>query len=403
MRLLFLTETMPFPLDSGGRIKTYHTLRVLSRCHDVHCHTFIRDDAQLRFRADVAACCRSLTIYRKPRSRLTEAKCALRSYVAGQPFLVRRHFDRSTLSHLQASCRRRRFDAVYCDHLSMLEYGRRLALPIIVDAHNVEFEIIRRHAAGMGASPSRAIAEVEWRLLRRYEHSMYRRCRLIYGVSDVDARTIRALAGDGVAVEVVPISIGAAALTVQSPLTSKHELLFVGGLHWPPNREAVSFFIERILPLVRERVPAAHLTVVGRNPGSVRAGPWNDCVTFTDHVTSVEPFFQRSRVMVVPLRAGSGMRVKILEALARGVPTVTTSVGCEGIEAVPGRHLLVGDDPETFAAQVVRALTDDVLAARLAANGRALVMAKYDESVVGARILSALKILERVTPPLPRS
>jgi glycosyltransferase involved in cell wall biosynthesis len=395
MRLLFLTETIPFPLDSGGRIKTYHTLRTLSREHEVYCHTFVRNDSQLRHQQHLAAFCRSLTIHHKPRSNIREAGCVVGGYIRGKPFLVWRHFDDRAFEQIELACRRDVFDAVYCDHLSMFEYGRRLRLPIALDAHNVEFEIVRRHAATLRLSPLRLLAELEWRQLRRYERAAYPRCRLVYTVSDVDAREIRSLGGAGFDISIVPISIDATALPQWSPITSRPEILFVGGLHWPPNADAVSFFIDRVLPRITAAVPDVHLTVVGRNDGHFRVQCTPPNVTFAGHVDTVEPYFQQSRVMVVPLRVGSGMRVKILDALARGLPIVATSIGCEGIEVVPGKHLLTADDPVAFASHVVRLINDDALTAAISANGRSLAVTKYDEAVIGRQTLEALKAVSR--------
>ncbi len=396
MRLLFLTETIPFPLDSGGRIKTYHTLRALSQEHEVHCHAFIREEAQRRFEPELASCCRSITLHTRGRSRLGEARALLEGYITGTPFLVQRHFDRGVFARLKAIVSESPFDAVYCDHLSMLEYGRRLGLPIVYDAHNVEFEIIKRHAATLGMLPLRAFAEVEWRMLRRYEQALFPTCGLIYSVSDVDARTIRSFGG-GVPVAVVPISVDAQSAVQAMPVRAGHELLFVGGLHWPPNADAVGYFIEDIFPLVKSRLPGVHLTVVGRTDEQIqRRLQAGGGVTFVGHVPDVEPYFGRSRAMVVPLRSGSGMRVKILEALARGMPTVTTSIGCEGIGAVPGRHILVADTPSDFAAQVVRLLTDDALSAALSASSRELARSTYDQSVVGRQTLAALDAFWRL-------
>jgi polysaccharide biosynthesis protein PslH len=399
MRLLLLTETIPFPLDTGGRIKTYHTLRILSREHEVHCHAFIREEKQRGFEQDLKSCCHSITLHMKARSPLSEAWSLATGYATGTPFLVRRHFDRGVFAELRTLVRRDAFDAVYCDHLSMLEYGRRLNLPIIFDAHNVEFEIIRRHAATLPASAMRAFAEVEWRMLRRYERALYPRCSLIYSVSDVDAQSIRGLSGIRVPVAVVPISVDVQGVARAMPTDVGRELLFVGGLHWPPNADAVSYFIEDILPLVRSQLPDVHLTVVGRTDETLQrrlrtAGG----VTFAGHVPDVEPFFRRSRAMIVPLRSGSGMRVKILDALARGMPTVTTSVGCEGIDATSGTHLLIADTPVAFAAEVVRLLTDDDLAASLSTRSRELAQSKYDESVVGRQTLAALNRHWRLCP-----
>lgn len=399
MRLLFLTETVPFPLDAGGRIKTYHTLRILSREHEVHCHAFIRDEGQRRYERDLSSSCHRLTLHLKPRSRVGEVCSLLIGYGTGTPFLVRRHFDRAVFAELKSQIEQHRFDAIYCDHLSMLEYGRRLGLPIIHDAHNVEFEIIRRHAATLRFSAMRGFAALEWRMLRRYERAQYRRCALIYSVSDIDAQAIRRLSGDRNTVAVVPISVDAEGVAPASPIDAGHELLFVGGLHWPPNADAVGHFIDEILPIVRSRLPNTRLTVVGRTDARVQHRLRTlGGVTFAGHVADIEPFFRRSRAMVVPLRSGSGMRVKILDALARGMPTVTTSVGCEGIDATAGDHLLVADTPATFAAAVVRVLTDDELAMRLSRNSRELVQDKYDESVVGRQTLAALNRLWRLSP-----
>jgi glycosyltransferase involved in cell wall biosynthesis len=394
MRLLFLTETIPFPLDSGGRIKTYHTLRTLAREHAVHCHAFVRDESQRQFQRDLDGLCASLTLHSRPVSRLRELRAMASSYATGKPYLVLRHFDRDVFERLRTACARQPFDAVYCDHLSMFEYGRQLGLPIVLDAHNVEFEIVRRHARTLGFSPIRALAEVEWRKLRRYEQAAYPQCQLIYSVSEIDAQSIRML-GRGVApVAVVPISVNAGDVERQTPLPSAPELLFVGGLHWPPNADAVTFFIKEIFPEIVKAIPNVHLTVVGRSHESItdRVGH-PERITFAGHVRDIESYFSRCRVMVVPLRSGSGMRVKILDALARGVPTVTTSVGCEGIDAEPGKHLLVADTPSAFAAAVLRLLGEEDLAQSMSRGGRLLVMEKYDEAVVGRLTLAGLSSL----------
>jgi glycosyltransferase involved in cell wall biosynthesis len=394
MRLLFLTETIPFPLDSGGRIKTYHTLRALSREHDVHCHAFVREETQRQFHRDLAGHCASLTLHSRPPSRLRELRALVSSYTTGKPFLVVRHFDGDVLERLRTACSRQAFDAVYCDHLSMFEYGTKLGLPMVLDAHNVEFEIVRRHARTLGFSPLRLLAEVEWRMLRRYERMAYPQCQLIYSVSEIDAQSIRLLGRGFAPVAVVPISVKAADVERLAPLPSAPELLFVGGLHWPPNADAMIFFIKEIFPEIVRAVPHVHLTVVGRSFESIadRVGH-PERVTFAGHVRDIEPYFSRCRVMVVPLRSGSGMRVKILDALARGVPTVTTSVGCEGIDVEPGKHLLVADTPSSFAAAVVRVLGEEDLAQSMSKVGRLLVMERYDEAVVGRLTLTSLSSL----------
>ena len=123
-------------------------------------------------------------------------------------------------------------------------------------------------------------------------------------------------------------------------------------------------------------------------------------VQLTGWVPDIDPFVQASRVLVVPMRAGSGMRVKILDAMARGLPVVSTTVGCEGIGVVPGEHLLVADTPQAFAEAVIRVLDDDALAASLARNARALVLERYDVAPIRAAVLHAI---DEVGPTIARS
>jgi glycosyltransferase involved in cell wall biosynthesis len=185
--------------------------------------------------------------------------------------------------------------------------------------------------------------------------------------------------------------VDAAGTTPVSTLTQAPRLLFLGGLHWPPNADALVTFVRDTWPQVRAGRPDATLTSVGRDDhpsaAECRAAPG---VHLTGWVPEIDPFVQESRLLVVPMRAGSGMRVKVLEAMARGLPVVSTSVGCEGIGVVPGHHLLVADTPKTFADAVLRVLSDDTLAATLARNARALVLERYDIAAVRSAVLHAI-------------
>jgi glycosyltransferase involved in cell wall biosynthesis len=395
MRILFLTETIPFPLDSGGRIKTYHTLCSLATEHEIHCHAFIREEAQRRHAAELEKVCASLTLHLRPRGWQREIGALVLSVAKGVPFTVARHFDREVLGRIRDSCHAHRFDVAYYDHLSMLEYARHIALPAIHDAHNLEFELVRRYGATLGYASARPFVEREWRLVKTYERTRYAACDLVFAVSDRDARGIRALAGPAADVRVLPISVDARGMTPLGPRPAVPTLLFLGGLHWPPNADAIGYFVQEIWPLVRRETPDARIAVVGRDDAPVAdllrrtAG-----VHVTGYVEDVGPYFEQARALVVPLRSGGGMRVKILETLARGLPVVSTTIGYEGIDAVPGVHLLAADQPAAFAREVQRVFRDDALAGNLARHGRELALTRYDSEVVGAdlrRILAGFR------------
>ena len=391
MRILFLTETVPYPLDTGGRIKTFNTLRMLAGPHQVRLHAFIRDEAQRVHRGPLDALGVATTLHLLARSVPGEAWFALRSLV-GAPYSVSRHFDAAVYRRVAADAAAWRPDLVYCDHLSMAEYARRLDVPFVYDAHNVEFAILQRFAGTRPDPFTRAAAAIEWRRVRRYEAEVCRRSRLVFVVSDVDRQVLAALAGDDVHFVEVPIAVDAVHTAPMATLTREPRLLFLGGLHWPPNADALATFVRDMWPRVRAGRPDATLTSVGRDDNALaaecRAAPG---VHLTGWVPDIDPFVQASRMLVVPMRAGSGMRVKILDAMARGLPVVSTSVGCEGIAVVSGEHLLVADSAEAFAAAVLRVIADDDLAAALARQARALVLARYDVTAVRAAVLDALE------------
>ena len=153
----------------------------------------------------------------------------------------------------------------------------------------------------------------------------------------------------------------------------------------PPNANAAHFLATAVLPAVRQEIPDARLVIVGRDPGPdvlalARAGTG---VEVAANVSDVTPFYRDANVLAVPLQSGGGTRLKILEAFAAGVPVVSTPVGCEGIDAINGRHLAIADRGD-FATAVVRVLKTPQLASTLAQRARMLVRQQYDWSVVGA-------------------
>jgi glycosyltransferase involved in cell wall biosynthesis len=162
-------------------------------------------------------------------------------------------------------------------------------------------------------------------------------------------------------------------------------IVTLGTLHYPPNADGIRWFAMEVFPRISQEFPQATLTIIGKNPPQdflELAANQPARFTVTGYVPDLVPQLERAAVMVVPVRAGSGMRVRILEALAQGMPIVTTTIGLEGIDAVPGEDVLVADTVEDYATAVARLLIDSELQTRLAVNGRRLAENRYDWRVV---------------------
>jgi polysaccharide biosynthesis protein PslH len=304
----------------------------------------------------------------------------LKSFAAGQPFLVERDDSPEMRQTLRTLTKTSRFDAVHADQLTMAQFA--LDLPVnlkVLDAHNAVWSIVQR-AATREPRWRQPLAELEWRKLWAYEGRMCRAFDRMTVVSEDDRMALEDVAGGKFPSIVIPIAVDTNELAFTPRGPAARHVVSVATMFYPPNVEGIQWFIGEVFPRVRAGNAAVKFFAVGSRPPAAIAqlGQSVGGVEVTGYVADLEPILARSGVLVVPLRSGSGMRVKILEAFARGIPVVSTTIGVEGIEARPGEHLLVADNPKGFAEAVLSLLRDPVLAERVARAGRRLVEERYD-------------------------
>jgi glycosyltransferase involved in cell wall biosynthesis len=300
----------------------------------------------------------------------------------------RRAFERLMATH--------RFDRMVCDFLvPAINLPYSLPCPSILFTHNVEAEIWRRHAL---AAPvlRRVLYDQQWKRMRRFEGETLARFDRILAVSDTDRDTFRRLypASGAVPVSVVPTGVDTAyfaPVSEPAPGGSRSHLVFVGSMDWLPNEDAMLVFCRDVLPRIAAAVPDVTLSIVGRAPTArVRGLARDEAVDVTGRVDDVRPSLQAATVVIVPLRIGGGTRLKIFEAMAAGRAVVSTTVGAEGLEARPGRDLLVADGAEAFADAVVALLRDPARRLGIAQAGQRLVRERFDWSAVAGALEQAV-------------
>jgi glycosyltransferase involved in cell wall biosynthesis len=282
------------------------------------------------------------------------------------------------------------FDVIHADQLWMAPYtlaAARATLPsrtpprLVLDQHNA-VHLIPRRLMTSARNPWRRLG---WRreaaLMARYERQTCQAFDRVVTVTAEDARALAGLYPPGGAptFSVIPICVDTGLTHPQRRPQGSPNVLFMGGMHWPPNGDGVGWFAREILPAVLAGQPQARLLAVGRQPpDELWNGPSRESIEAPGYVHDPQPYWASSQVFVVPLRAGGGMRVKILDAWARGLPVVATTIGAEGLQYRSGEDILIADTPADFAAAVLAVLSDAPRANRLAAAGRATVEQYYD-------------------------
>ena len=398
MKILQLSARLPYPLTDGGAIGIYNIAKALAaEGHEVTFVSFPLDDPAMTAEAvrDMSRFCRvRLTALPLP-SRL---RTLVRTIFRGA-YPVERRMMPEMFRLLKALVEGETFDLVHLDHSHVGKYGLWLksefGLPIILRQHNFETLIYERFAKYEKSALKRIVARVHATRLRRIETIILRGVDAVAAITEEDVELMKAVAPDAKYC-VIPAGVDLAyfALTDQS-LVEKNSILWVGGLDWDPNKDAFSYFAREILPTIFEADRTIKFRAIGSCTDQVDESSLRSCglneIELLGRVEDIRPFLARSAVMVVPLRIGGGMRVKLLEFFAAGKAVVSTHVGAEGNQARDGVEVILRDNPLEFAVAVVELLRDHVIAQKLGRSARSLVEADYSWQKVGSSFTSLYK------------
>lgn len=381
--LLFISENLPYPPISGGRIVAWELLKVYSRYFEVRllsfCEVSEKTEAIPRPLLEVASAGVELVPIKlvASRHRLHHALLLLRGIFTRIPMRIRKFSSVDMRARVGASLRNRRPSLIHCNDIMTLQYAPS-DLPIVLVRHNDDSELSRRRA-GNAWGLLRWLLMREANNLRQWEENLSAP-ELVLALSAKEAETLRERA-PGRAFEVFPVPVAVRGLR---PLTSQPIVLSIGTLSWPGVSEGLLWFAEQ-WTRVRANVPDARWIVAGKDPGpQLRALERLPGVEVLGFVEDLPTLIRSARVAVVPLPFGAGIRIKLLELFAYGCPTVATRAGADGLMVESGRELLIADERTAFADAVTDLLRDDLLAARLRAAAQAYVEANHDPNRVAA-------------------
>jgi len=380
--LLFLAHRIPYPPDKGDKIRSWHVLRHLARTHDVHLGCFVDDPDDWRHEGILRELCGECLFlpFHPRRARIR----GLAAFVDGGPLTLRCYRDRRLADWVENLRRRRRIDRIYVFSSAMAQYvlddgaGRR-----VIDFVDVDSDKWRQYAANK-SGPAAWVYAREARRLLAYERRVARAFDASLFVSPAEAELFRALAPESAGrvqslANGVDIDFFSPEHAFDDPFGGDRDaIVFTGAMDYWANVDAVTWFADAVLPLVRERHPEARFRIVGSKPAAeVRRLARRPGIEVTGRVPDVRPHVAHATLAVAPMRIARGVQNKVLEAMAMGRAVVTTPQGLEGIAAEAGREIVVAEEAAAFADAVCDLLAGADAAAEIGRRARARVVGSY--------------------------
>jgi len=352
-------------------------VRRLSRAHEVTVLSFVGPTGEAEAVAETRRIAANVVTVPNGAASATgwrKRVVQLRSVVTGGSFARLTLHTEAMQEAIDALARRQSFELILVEFAQMAGYAFPSSGPVVLDEHNVEYDILQRSARAERGVLRRAFSYLEFLRLRAEERDAWSRVDGCMFTSERD-RALAQEAGCSVPTAVVPNAVD---LDEFAPVSggNGNDILFFGA-DFSPNADALRFYADEVFPEVLRQRPSARLVVVG-GCASALADRKRDGVELVGPVAEVRPYIAAASVVIAPLRIGGGTRLKILEAMAMARPVVATRVGAEGIDATPGRELLIADDAPGLARETLRLLRDPELAETIGAAARELVVRRYD-------------------------
>lgn len=386
-----LTPYLPYPLVSGGQVRTYNLLKHLSRKHEVTLFALIKDEGEREHIAHLEKYCHKVQVFKRT-SRPWHPRNILMAALTLYPFVVTRNMVLSLRSAIQSELEKEKYDLIHVETFYMMPNIPKTNVPTILVEQTIEHlgyesfaKTIARRLPILQPFLSLDIAKIKyWE--KKYWHS----CQHLITVSEDDKEYIQRTQPDVKRIDVVSNGVDIEYFSeVKRQKLSHPTILFVGTFNWLPNVEAVEYLVDKVWPLIKEKLPHSRLRIVGSAPTKkiLRYAEKDSQVIVTGRVPDIRDEYAKAHVLVAPVFSGKGTRYKVLEAMATETPVVGTGIALEGIGAQTDVDFLEGNSAEELANQTVRVLKDEKLQEKLGKSGRRFVMKNFSWDHIAAKLL----------------
>ena len=388
MKILFLSPTLPYPLIDGGRIRVFNLLKQIALKNDVSILALETQDTDKESIIKIQELGVNVHLVENDTTLPTVSiNTLLSSLINKQPITVTRYNILAYKQKFRELLDTHTYDVVHYEMLHTAQFHVETDLPSILSLQNVDSAIWGRLQQETMNPFYKFAYWTQFRAFKRYEKALSPMFDVVTCTSDIDAAVYHQYCSEN-RVVVIPNGVDVSHFSPATTSQALAHLIYIGSMDWFPNEDAVTFFAEDILPIIRKSVPDVRFTIVGGNPSErVQRFANEEGIEVTGRVPEIKPYFAEATIFVVPLRIGSGTRLKILEALSMGKAVVSTTVGAEGLSLQNHEEIIIADEPTSFAEEVVRLLTIPSLRKEIGENGRKRVEQDYDWRNIGEKLV----------------
>jgi sugar transferase (PEP-CTERM/EpsH1 system associated) len=378
MKILVLSPTFPLPLNVGDKIRIYHTIKGLSLRNNITLVSLAQNNAEMKWKDSIESFCSTVYVIKSYKRREI---AAMQSMLYGQEYRVAKFRNRQFKYKVCEFMKSETFDIIWVNFLNMAIYLDPELIQdkiVLLDQHNAE-ELVWERYTRSERWIIRQFARWNLRNLKQFQNKVLGYFDILLAVSELEAQFMRNKVSSGCKVWVVPNGVD---INYFRPSFQANKMgnviLLCGSMDITMNIEAALRFAREIFPAVKSRVASAEFWIVGRKPDKkVQNLSEIKGIRVIGAVEDVRPYYAQAKVVVAPYHYGAGTKLKIIEAMATGVPIVSTEVGIQGIEARPGEHLLIENENNRISECVVELLRNEKLRIAFSSAGRKLVEDKY--------------------------
>ena len=396
MRILMVTPYLPYPPASGGQIRTLNLLKYLSVKNEIYLVSLYKNENEKQYTKFLTKYCKEIHLCKRP-EKPWQVKNILNSIFTTKPFLIVRNYSESAKDTIKKLLERVNFDVIHSETFYVMPHIPKTKVPTLLVEQTIEYKVYQHFVDGLPLI-LRPFLNIDVLKLRYWERFYWNQATLVSTVSEHDKSIIKEEVKD-IQTAIIPNGAGDEMFepTIKQRNTIDPILLFLGNFFWLQNIEAAQFTIKKILPLLESRLQNFKIIIAGQQANKIKTN--SDKVQIVEieenDTEKVKKQYQNATLFIAPIFGPGGTRLKILAAMATGLPVVSTSVGIEGLSVKDNKHVLVANNKEEFVEKIFRALSNQELYKTLQLNSYYLAKNKYNWQSISRQLEKVYKNIKK--------